>query len=228
MCKNVYVCSVERVARLSNIYELSNMRRKLLYAIVLAFSGLSLALAQEIAYTEDGHRVVLYPNHTWDYMRGGDYEDIRSDDRWLNQAIERQRRDKSYYELRMQDRSAGTNAEIIVDGALRFVLIGGKLSKWEVIPARKYGWYGRPQKSNSQYNVKYNNFNDKLERVGEYEIRYDFASERVTKIGKYEIEYNFFNDKIDRIGNTKIEYGSFSDQITEIKGETPGLIIYLY
>lgn len=228
MCKNVYVCSVERVARLSNIYELSNMRRKLLYAIVLAFSGLSLALAQEIAYTEDGHRVILYPNHTWDYMRGSDMDEIMGDDGWLTQAIERQRRDKSYYELQMQDRLAGANAEIVVDGALRFVLVGGKLAKWEFIPVRKYGRYGRTQRPNSQYNVKYNRFNDKLERVGEYEIRYDFASERVIKIGKYEIEYNFFNDKISRIGNTQIEYGSFDKQITEIKGETPGLIIYLY
>lgn len=226
MCK--FVVNREEVMRLSNIYELSDMGRRLLFATVLAFAGVSLALAQEIAYTEDGRRVVLYPNHTWDYMRGDDREDVTSDDGWLTQAIDRQRRDKSYYELRMQDRVAGTNAEIVIDGALRFVLSSGRLAKWEIIPVRKYGRYDRRQKPNSQYNIKYNKFNDKLERVGEYEIRYDFASDRVTQIGKYVIEYNFFNDKISRIGTTEIEYGPFNDQVTEVKGETPGLIVYLY
>lgn len=218
-----------RVELLVTNFNTKDMNRKwtLLLALMISMSGI--IHAQEIAYTEDGRRVILYPNHTWEYMRDGDIR-IPDSERWIYQAIDRTMVDSRYCEVRTQDRNAGSNADIIVDGVVRFELRNGVLSKWEVINSyeRRYDRYSGKMDRAGNFDVKYSFFDDKLEKVGPYEIKYDFGSDRVSKIGKYEIKYNFFNDKIEQIGGVRIKYGAFHEQISEITGKSPGLIIFLY
>lgn len=132
------------------------------------------------------------------------------------------RHGQDYYGMQMRDRRAGSNAVVIVDGVVRFDLMGGKLSDWSMTH-RGDAWSGM-----GDYHVKYSTFDDKLEWVGPYKIEYDFPTDRVKKIGSHVVEYDFFTGKIARIGSTRITYGPFGGEVSEIKGRTPGLIIYLF
>lgn len=165
--------------------------------------------AQQTAYTQDGIKVFLYNDGTWEYADGSeDPTDIEID-----------------------ESGNGMSAEIIINGDLLFGIHNGMLHRFEILRRngiRLYDNMSGKLRKIGPYDLEYEFSTDRLKKVGPYRIQYDFSSGRITRIGNYPIEYDFHSHKISRIGNTSFEYSFFNGKLTNVKGRTPGVRITIF
>lgn len=186
------------------------MKKNLSY-IILALTFISLSqsiFAQQYAVTENGKRVILYRDGTWEYLRDSDFPKE-------NTRIEGE---------------SGKSADLLIDNDILIVLEDGYLDHFTILTGglRLYDEMSGKLKKIGRYEIEYDFHTERIKRIGKYGIEYDFHSDKVKKIGPYPIEYDFHTDKISRIGNTHLKYSFFNGKLTEISGDTPNIEITLY
>lgn len=161
--------------------------------------------AQQYAFTEDGRRVVLYEDGSWEYL------EIQEDHSQSDEEI-------------------GKKARINIGRDITIFLDNGRLADFSVNSPgpRLYDNMTGKLKRIGNYEIEYDFHTDRVKRIGGYTIEYDFHTKRVKKIGNYPVEYDFHTEKISRVGNTRFEYSFFHGKLTNVLGETPGVRVTLY
>lgn len=161
--------------------------------------------AQQYAVTEEGRRVVLHRDGTWEYLRMPD----------LHHEAEAE---------------SGRNARILIEKEIMILLHDGKLEDFSILTGgqRLYDNMNGQLKRIGRYEIEYDFHTERVKKIGEYTIDYDFLTDKVKKIGDYPIEYDFNTGKISRIGNTRFKYSFFNGKLTDISGHTPGIKITVH
>lgn len=161
--------------------------------------------AQQHAVTEDGRRVILYMDGSWEYLH-----------------IHEQHPEA--------EKENGKKVRILLGKEITIFLDNGQLVDFSVQSRgpRLYDEMDGKLKKIGRHEVEYDFHTERVKRIGGYTIEYDFFTDRVKKIGDYPVEYDFHTDKIARIGNTRFKYSFFNGKLTDISGDTPGVKITLY
>lgn len=163
--------------------------------------------AQQYAVTEDGRRVILHRDGSWEYLRIHE----------------------NHPEAESETES-GRKARILLEKDIMIYLDNGKLVDFSIQSKgpRLYDNMNGKLKRIGRYDIEYDFHTDRIKKIGSYAIEYDFHTDRVKKIGDYPIEYDFHTEKISRVGNTRFEYSFFHGKLTNISGDTPGVKVSLY
>ncbi|MDR2816714.1 MAG: DUF3157 family protein [Proteiniphilum sp.] len=161
--------------------------------------------AQQYAVTEDGRKVVLHRDGTWEYLHIS----------------------KRYPQ---ETEESGKKARIFIEEEIMIFLNNGQLEDFSILTngQRLYDEMDGKLKQIGRYKIEYDFHTGRVKKIGEYAIEYDLHADRVKKIGNYPIEYDFRTGKISRIGNTRFEYSFFNEKLTEASGHTPGIKITVY
>lgn len=161
--------------------------------------------AQQYAVTDDGRRVILHMDGSWEYQHIHEHQPEA-------------------------DADTGKKAQIVLGRDITIFLHNGHLVDFSVHskgPRLYDNMHGRLKRVGN-YDIEYDFHTERVKKIGKYTIEYDFFTDRVKKIGDYPIEYDFHTEKISRIGNTRFEYSFFHGKLTNVSGDTPGVKITLY
>lgn len=191
------------------------MKKIILTTFMLCGLSFAHADAQQLAVTDNGRRVILYEDGTWEYYRERPWRDDRFSQR--------------DFSIHIDPTGSGYNTVITVDNEVTFELEKGFLRDYSVLRGgrRSYDHHGRVDRIGA-YRIEYDFSTGRVTRVGRYVIEYDFISERVKRIGSHPIEYDFMTERVARIGNTRLRYSIFNEKVPEVVGETRGLRIHIY
>lgn len=161
--------------------------------------------AQQYAVTEDGRKVILHRDGTWEYL---------------------------YIPERHPQVTgeSGKKARILIGKEIMILLNNGQLDDFSILTngPRLYDKMDGKLKQIGRHEIEYDFHTDRVKKIGGYAIEYDFHTNKVKKIGDYPIEYDFHTGKISRVGNTRFEYSFFNGKLTEISGHTQGIKITVY
>ncbi|MDO4790720.1 MAG: hypothetical protein Q3998_07125 [Porphyromonas sp.] len=198
-------------------------RLSLLMFLFLLLGTVPSVYAQQVAVTRDGREVLLHSDGTWEYL-----------DEW-------DRYDEP--DFTFGPRPTGRSAHITINGEIRFIIMEGQLTNFQILRRRKviydhmlgeqnerygrlsYDFHGRLARVGN-WEIKYRFRDNKLEQVGPYTIKYKFSNDRVEQIGPYRIDYDFSSDRISRIGNVVIKYDFFTER-PEVRGRNQGMKIVI-
>lgn len=187
----------------------SEFHKKPLYIfVILVLSSIMYIpsiYAQQYAITEDGRKVILHRDGTWEYLHMSEHTP----------------------ETRGE---SGKKANILIEGEIMIIINNGQIEDFSILRGgpRLYDNMSGKLKKIGRHDVEYDFHTDRLKKIGHYAIEYDFHTDRVKKIGDYPIEYDFHTGKISRIGNTRFEYSFFHGKLTGISGHTPGVKITVF
>ncbi|GEM_PF-3807411 len=161
--------------------------------------------AQQNAVTDDGRRVILYMDGTWEYAL-------------------------SYERPGRPTEVNGKNVSLRLNDELMIWIEDGKMVDFSVLhdDLRLYDKMDGRLKRIGDFEIEYDFHTERIKRIGPYAIDYDFHTDKIKKIGDYPIKYDFHTDKISQIGNTYFEYSFFNEKLTEVRGHTPGVEINFY
>jgi hypothetical protein len=161
--------------------------------------------AQQNAVTDDGRKVILYMDGSWEYLHTHEHHPE-------------------------EEEESGRKAHILLGKDIMIYLDNGQLADFSVQSKgpRLYDNMNGKLNRIGRYDIEYDFHTDRVKKIGSYAIEYDFHTNRVKKIGDYPIEYDFHTGKISRVGNTRFEYSFFHGKLTNISGDTPGVKISLY
>lgn len=161
--------------------------------------------AQQYAVTEDGRRVILHRDGTWEYLRISEHHPETTGE-------------------------SGKKAHILIGKEIIILLNDGKLEDFSIQTngPRLYDEMSGKLKQIGRYEIEYDFHTDRVKKIGGYAIEYDFHTDKVKKIGDYPIEYDFHTEKISRVGNTRFKYSFFNGKLTDISGHTPGMKVTVY
>lgn len=161
--------------------------------------------AQQYAVTEDGKRVILHRDGSWEYLHIHEHHPEA-------------------------EAESGKRARILLEKDIMIYLDNGLLVDFSVQSKgpRLYDNMTGKLKRIGRYEIEYDFHTNRVKQIGSYAIEYDFHTERVKKIGNYPIEYDFHSGKISRVGNTRFKYSFFHGKLTDISGDTPGVKVTLY
>ncbi|KGN92955.1 hypothetical protein HQ43_03540 [Porphyromonas canoris] len=207
----------------SKLYITMKRYHSILILFFLVLGTTASAYAQKIAVTRDGEEVLLHADGTWEYL-----------DEWD--------RDEEP-DFTFGPRPTGRSAHITINGEVRFMIVEGQLTNFQILRRRRVIYDHVMRENNDRYarlsydyrgrlarignwELQYRFRDNKLEKIGPYAIKYKFSNDRVEQIGPYRIDYDFSSDRISRIGNVEIKYDFFTE-MPEVRGKNPGMKIVI-
>ncbi|WP_298652820.1 hypothetical protein [uncultured Proteiniphilum sp.] len=176
-----------------------------LFLLLSTIAYIPSTYAQQYAVTEDGRRVILHRDGTWEYLHIPEHHPQGAGE-------------------------SGKKARIFIGEEIMIFLHNGQLEDFSILTggSRLYDKMNGKLKQIGRHEIEYDFHTDRVKKIGGYAIEYDFHTDRVKKIGDYPVEYDFHTEKISRIGNTRFEYSFFNGKLTDISGRTPGIEITMY